>query len=321
MKKTLVWLIVGLSLLLIGGIIFVCVMTSLDWDFAKLSTTRYETNEYEFDGDVRDFVIKTDTADVSIVPSSDGRYHVLCVESEKEKHAVKVENGVLSIELHDTRKWYDHVGINFQKSKITVALPEGSYGALAVDLSTGDVDVGEHVGFESITVSGSTGKVDCRASASGYIKIDVSTGDVHLSSLSAGSVQIKTSTGKVKTQSVACAGDFSVRVSTGDVTMTSVTCKNLISSGSTGDLTMTGVIAAESFSVNRDTGDVRFDGCDASAITVRTDTGRVTGSLLSDKIFITQTDTGRVSVPDSTMGGRCEITTDTGDIRITVVGN
>ena len=49
-----------------------------------------------------------------------------------------------------------------------------------------------------------------------------------------------------------------------------------------------------------------------------TDTGDVRGSLLSEKVFIVNTDTGRKEVPDTITGGRCEITTDTGDVKITI---
>ena len=51
-------------------------------------------------------------------------------------------------------------------------------------------------------------------------------------------------------------------------------------------------------------------------IMVKTSTGNVKGTLLSDKIFVTDTSTGRVSVPKTTSGGKCEITTSTGDIEI-----
>ena len=61
---------------------------------------------------------------------------------------------------------------------------------------------------------------------------------------------------------------------------------------------------------------MKFDGCDAGELLVHTDTGDVSGSLLSEKIFIVRTDTGKISVPASVSGGRCEITTDTGDIKI-----
>ena len=42
------------------------------------------------------------------------------------------------------------------------------------------------------------------------------------------------------------------------------------------------------------------------------------GSLLSDKVFITETDTGNVNIPKTTDGGKCEIKTDTGDIKIKI---
>jgi len=64
---------------------------------------------------------------------------------------------------------------------------------------------------------------------------------------------------------------------------------------------------------------VEFTACDAGEIVIETDTGDVEGTLLSDKIFITETDTGRIDVPKTTTGGRCQITTDTGDIKIKIV--
>ena len=63
---------------------------------------------------------------------------------------------------------------------------------------------------------------------------------------------------------------------------------------------------------------MKFNGCDADEIYVKTDTGDVTGSLRSDKVFITNTDTGGVDVPKTVHCGRCEIITNTGDVKITV---
>ena len=63
---------------------------------------------------------------------------------------------------------------------------------------------------------------------------------------------------------------------------------------------------------------MRFKNSDANDIFVETDTGHVTGTLLTDKVFITQTDTGDVDIPKTVDGGRCEIITDTGDIKINI---
>jgi DUF4097 and DUF4098 domain-containing protein YvlB len=108
-------------------------------------------------------------------------------------------------------------------------------------------------------------------------------------------------------------------VSTGDTKLQDVTCRSLVSNGSTGDIFLKNVLAVEKFHVERSTGDVNFELSDAAEIDVETDTGDIEGSLLTDKIFITRTDTGRVRVPDSAGGGRCELTTDTGDIRISIL--
>lgn len=113
-----------------------------------------------------------------------------------------------------------------------------------------------------------------------------------------------------------CNGGITVGVSTGKAALTDIACKSVTSSGSTGDIYLKNVIAAEKLSIERSTGNVKFDRSDAAEIFVKTNTGNVTGSLLTDKVFITQTDTGDVSVPKTVTGGRCEIKTDTGDIKI-----
>ena len=81
---------------------------------------------------------------------------------------------------------------------------------------------------------------------------------------------------------------------------------------------MKNVVATGTISIKSDTGDVRFEGSDAIEISVKTDTGDVTGTLLSEKVFITETSTGSINVPKTTSGGKCEITTSTGDINIRI---
>ena len=48
MKKALkIWIIVAVSLVLIGSLIFTGAMASLDFDCKQLSTENFETNTYE----------------------------------------------------------------------------------------------------------------------------------------------------------------------------------------------------------------------------------------------------------------------------------
>ena len=81
---------------------------------------------------------------------------------------------------------------------------------------------------------------------------------------------------------------------------------------------MVNLLVDEKMNIERSTGDVKFDKCDASEIEVKTDTGNVKGTLRSDKIFITRSDTGKINVPETLTGGKCKITTDTGDIKISI---
>ena len=146
-----------------------------------------------------------------------------------------------------------------------------------------------------------------------------STGDIYVESISANSLDITVSTGKVTVSNVTCDADMTIGVSTGNTYLTDIVCKNLISTGSTGDLSLKYVISTEKISIERSTGDVTLDRSDATEIFITTTTGKVEGSLLANKIFIANTNTGHVDVPSSVTGGKCEITTCTGDIKITIV--
>ena len=112
--------------------------------------------------------------------------------------------------------------------------------------------------------------------------------------------------------------DIKITVSTGKAYLTDVKCKNLVSWGDTGDISLTSVIAPEKLYLERDTGDITFEKCDASDICIKTSTGDVKGTLLTEKIFVAQTSTGKIDVPKTVSGGRCEITTSTGSIKINI---
>lgn len=316
-KKTKIWLIIAACFLFVGCIIFGCVMTVLKWDFTKLSTTKYETNHYAITEDIKAISINTDTADIVFVPSENAENAVVCYEYENAKHTVTVEDATLIIDAKDTRKWYEYIGIHFRTPKITVQIAAGAYGALSASTDTGDIEIPKAFRFESIDIAESTGDVTSYASASDFIKIKANTGNIHIEGVSANAIDLSVSTGKITARDVSCEGALNTTVSTGRTELTDIRCNSVISGGSTGNITLNKVVAAEKISLERSTGDVKFDSCDAGEIFVKTDTGDVTGSLLTDKAFIVRTDTGRVDVPKTLTGGRCEISTNTGDIKIT----
>ena len=313
-----IWLAVAAALILIGGAVFVGVMAVLGWDFAKLSTVKFETNEHVITDAYRSITVKTSTADVLFVPSEKGETSVVCYEAEKVQHSVLVTDDELIIEEKDTRKWYEHIGIHFNTPKITVYLPAGEYGKLFVKNVTGNTHIPAPLSFEIIECSGSTGTVECTASVREGIYVSMITGKIRLAKLSAGLVDLSVTTGQVSVSDISCSGDVQIKVSTGKASAIDVRCRNLTSKGTTGSLVLQNVIAEGEYRIQRSTGDVTLDRCDASEIFIKTSTGSVKGTLLSEKIFVTSTSTGSVNVPDSTTGGRCQIKTSTGNIKISV---
>lgn len=317
-KCAKIWLIVAAALVTVGVILFGGMMSVLRWDFLKLSTVDYVTNEHVLDEDYHDIEILTDTADVIFVPSKDGTTSILCYEPQNETHTVSVRDGVLTVELVDTRKWYEHIGIGFHSSKITLALPAGEYGDLTLKASTGATVISEDFVFERMDITKSTGAVTCRASAMGEMKIQASTGDIRTEGISADSLTLSVTTGRVTVEDATVASTVDIRVQTGKTQVYSTTCDSLYSDGSTGSLLLQDVAATGEFSLRRSTGDITLERCDASALSISTSTGNVTGTLLSEKVFLAHSDTGRVEVPSSVTGGRCEVTASTGDIRLSV---
>ncbi len=315
-----IWMIVAASLVAVGLIVFIVAFALIGFEWEGFDMKKCETNTHEITTEFEHISVSTTVAKVAFLPSTDGVVRVECFERPKEIHAVSVQDGTLTVELVDTRAWYHHISLfSFSKPTITIYLPVAEYGNLTIENDTGDIVIPKDFSFAVVDVSLDTGDVECLASATGNMKIKTSTGDVALESLSAGALEVCTSTGDIEISSVVCAGDVNVRVSTGESELENVTCKNLTTVGTTGDFSLENVIVAETMSIKRDTGDVNLSRCDASEVVITTDTGNVSGSFLTDKIVWAKTDTGRVDVPKSTAGGRCEITTDTGNIKIAIL--
>ncbi len=312
-------LIFALCLLLAGAALFVGVLAKNDWSFSALGGGEYVTRTVEITGAFRSISIQGDTEEISFLPSEDGSCRVEFTEREKEPHSAVVEDGTLRIEQQETGSWLDHISFfSFKGPKITVRLPETEYAALSVAVDTGKVEIPADFRFETVSVSADTGDVCCSASVAGELQIGTDTGNIRLEGLSAGTLKLSASTGRVELSAVRCPGEVEIGVSTGKTLLTDLSCGSLNAVGSTGDLNMKNVTAEGLLCAKRSTGDIRLEACDAAELELETDTGDVKGSLRSEKVFITRSDTGRIRVPETVTGGKCKITTETGNIEIRI---
>lgn len=280
-KSTKVWLITAALLVALGLLLFAGAMTAYDWDAPRLGTVTYVTNSYELQDEFDKISISVDIADVEFSPSADNICRVVCYEDEDAKHSAVVEDGTLVIRMADERKWYEYISVSLGSPKITVCLPQREYASLLIETNTGDIDLG--------------------SLAASQIGLSTATGDISINNINNESIiDIETDTGTVELANVSCA-EISVESDTGSIAFDSV-------------------VASGSFLIESDTGDVSFEASDAAQLSIRTGTGNVRGTLLSEKIFTAESSTGSVSVPQTTSGGKCEITTSTGSIKIAVNG-
>lgn len=243
---------------------------------------------------------------------------VICNEQKLVKHSVLVKDDDLTIESVDKRKWYDYIGINFGNSKIIVYIPEKEYNNLTLKTDTGDVEIPKYFKFQNLDIKAGTGNIENSASAFDKINIKTSTGHIKVKNINSNMLNLNVSTGKVVVSNSLIDNEININVSIGKTYLNNTKCKNITSNGDTGDIILENVIALNDIKIKRSTGDVIFDECDATNILLTTSTGDITGELLTEKIFFVQSNTGRINVPKTMTGGKCEINTDTGNIKIDI---
>lgn len=316
-RNSSAWLIIAIALLVVGAVVFLAAFACSGFSFNKLSSTKYETHTHDLTEPFDSISVKSSTADVVFEPCADGEARVVCYEEEKRMHTVEVREGTLVIEEVDNRKWTERIGvISFGSPKLTVCIPAGSYSSLSVSCSTGDVTVPADFAFGNAYLSADTGDINLFACDADNLEIKRSTGDILIEGCTLGEAKLNTSTGDVALRSAVVEGALNIGTDTGTIELTEVSCGSLETKSSTGSVTLARSVAFGALRIVASTGSVRFDGCDAAELYVETSTGSITGTLRTEKVFIAESSTGSVDVPDTTSGGRCELHTDTGSIRI-----
>lgn len=273
-----VWLIIAFVLIITGVMVFSLALSVLKWDFNGLGTVKYTTDEYSITDKFNSISINADIADVSVNLAEDGVCKIICVYEEKYPFTVSVKDNTLNITRQTERQWTDFIGINSDTTSVSVYLPPEQYGRVYVDVSTGDVLI-NGISCSDIVLEGSTGDVKLNnISATNEIFVDLSTGSIYTNNCVSEKIQAECSTGDIYF-----------------------------------DKTESGNIYAEC-----STGNILFNESDAQEIYAECSTGDIKGNLLSEKTFFAETSTGDVIVPPSKTGGKCELVTSTGDIKIEI---
>lgn len=298
-KSKKIWLIVAATLCAVGILTLGGAVLVMGAELSTMKNMRIETNEYFPEGEIENIRIETDTANISLEVSEDGKCRVVCHEETRAKHTVRVTDGILCIQVHNEKVWYDYINISFEQPSITVYLPEQMYTSLSVDTDTGDVQIPSVFFFDEFLASTDTGNISCKASVALRAEIETDTGDVSF-------------------EGARLTENIKLETDTGRIHLKDISCKGLKVESATGDIKLERVIALEAINVKSSTGNVRLLQSDAAQLRIQTSTGDVSGTLLTEKQFHASSSTGNIDVPQWTDGGRCEIKTSTGNISVKV---
>ena len=315
-KKVVI--IVALVMIAVGLGISVCAMVALGFDFRKMNTVDLVTNTYELDEEISAISVKGVECDVRIIPSEDGNCKVVCHESDKVSNSVNVENGVLSINYNDNRKWYERIGVFWGSMKIDIYLPEGEYDKFYVKTVSGDINIPEGYVFAKAEIKSISGEVRYLSQVGGDLSVKTTSGDIFIGESEAINMSAVSTSGKITMKNVTVQSNVNIKTVSGDVELSGIECENISADTTSGEQEYQDVVMDGNMNIKSISGDVDMHRCDAGSIRIKTTSGDVSGTLLTDKIFTTDTVSGDVDVPRSESGGECEIITTSGDIEVDV---
>lgn len=316
-KKTAV--ITAFILIGLGVLITALTLFSINFDFRKFNTVKTEKTSFTIEEEFRSIEINCADSDVRFKKSDDGSCRVECIQEEKTIHTAEVMNEVLTISQTDKRKTSDHFVImfNFEETGVTVYLPEDEYESLYVKTLSGDIAIPEGFSFSDAEMSSASGDIMCQAKASGSITVKSKSGDAVVMNSSAEDILAKSLSGDVMINSADAGSKLTAEALSGDVEVRDINTDKLSASSTSGDIELFRIEASE-FDAVTTSGDVEFSGCDADDIRMKSTSGDITGSLLSEKQFSVHIVSGYAKVPQSSGTGKCDVTTTSGDIHITI---
>ena len=286
---------------------------------AKLNSLNFESHTYTIEEPFTSLFIDGAECDVRLLPSEDGDCRVVCRESVQIDHTVRVVDGTLTVERVDHRRWYERI-MNFRwgRMEVSVYLPESTYASLSVSSVSGDVTVPADFSFTEAEVQSTSGNVRFLASVENGLSVKTVSGDLSVQEVSPKSLHVRSTSGDVTLSSIRVEGELELRTVSGDLELSQVDCGSLDAETTSGEVDASALRAVEDLRIKTVSGDVDLRSCDADTLWIKTTSGDVSGRLLSEKIFVTNTTSGSVRVPPSASGGKCEVTTTSGDIKFTV---
>lgn len=320
-KGIIIWLIVALVLVAIGGALFALGFSGLNMNSETDIKVSLNNHYIERDELIREsftgVLVNTADCEVTVVSVPETQTpRVVIRELEKTPHDIRVENGVLKIKMQDKRGWLDFINVSLENMSITLYLPQKQYESVNISTATGSIDMGENFAVKEAKLTSDTGSIACNGMDTALLEAASNTGKVWVHGCAAEKLRMTTDTGDVEVFGIARCDTLTAKSDTGKVTLKDVNCKTLAAETDTGHVELLQVLAETELQIKSATGCVYLDECDSALTTVETETGDVNGHFLTPKVFETLTVTGDVQADSMSGGDLCRVRTTTGDINL-----
>lgn len=331
-KGTKIILIIALAFIVAGGALVLAAFKFCNFKLSDFGTYQYEIKTAEFTEDITEISINTNSENVRIVHSSDGKTTFTYPESERLHYSFTVNESdnhdgyVLTIKKHIDAK-EKPFGIGFYDPEIIVAVPSDCTEMIAVVTSSGEIDVENGIRAEKVYCNSSSGDITVDADeVKSELVIKASSGSVEVTA-PAHFLSVTTSSGDIKVEN-SDYHDVLITSKSGDISMESVKLDTTAErqryglETTSGSIVLTDVIGETALSAKTSSGDINLTRCDAESMIFESSSGDIKGTVLSPKVFSARSSSGSIKVPElpeKLPDERCAVTTSSGNIHIEVV--
>ncbi len=268
------------------------------FEVMNMSTIKFEKHTYEITEAFDSINISEIECDVKLLPSPDEKCKIEATESEKIYNEINVTDGTLTVTRHDTRVWYDHIGIfGFDDVSLTLYLPLSEYNALTLKTVSGDIELPVGFTFNDIEVISTSGDISICCGVNSELAVNSTSGDVEIEGVSSGE-------------------DISVKTVSGKIEIENSSANNLTVSSTSGGVYVKDTLAIGDFYAKTVSGRIKLERFDAASLEVKSTSGSVYCGLLSAKNVTAKSTSGSIRVPEGVNGAPCKITTVSGNIKV-----
>lgn len=201
-------------------ILFIGIIGSIFTYSSTMNQTDWETEKKTFNPDkVQKIEIDNNNAKVEILSTNDENIKVeYRARNSDEQLAVKLNESTLSIQIKDSKKWFNF-GLFRATQSLKVLVPEKDYEQLTVMNNNGSIHL-KMLTAKKINLLTDNGKVGIEDVEGSLVHASSNNGQIEIKNVLANQVEVKTKNGRVMLENI--EGDISSQSNNGAITFKTI---------------------------------------------------------------------------------------------------